>query len=448
MGPLYTHKVSLGKPLTNEYNCSCDTTQNTKMASLQLSGYQCEFIESVGDYECPLCLHVTREPSLTSCCGQHFCQACIQKILTDNKPCPFCKSDSFTVFFDKKQRRRVLDIKIYCDKKADGCDWVGGLGELEQHLGVKCQFVFVDCPHNCGEICLRKFLAVHKILFCPRRPHSCKYCLLDGTYQEIQDDHLPVCPKHPVECPNECGVAPLERRQLEGHLRECPLVMVECELKELGCEEVVQRKDANKHMEQAAQKHLRLSTSYFIKNQRRQDEAIAKLQEDNHQLLTKFNESREQHRRELSELASQIDLIERYSSTYFTELNINYREKCFKQRWYNDTNFEFPLTGCKIEMNLYFRTLHKRGIDIELTHVKSKADDQLEWPRTFAMTVRLLDQGENQDHHVLQGENLTLQRRGINDTIKIQYTTIENPPDGVQYIVDDHIKMKIIVSEK
>ena len=61
-------------------------------------------------------------------------------------------------------------------------------------------------------------------------------------------------------------MAPLERGQLEGHLRECPLAMVECELKELGCEEVVQRKDADKHMEQAAQKHLRLSTlltSYF-----------------------------------------------------------------------------------------------------------------------------------------------------------------------------------------
>ncbi len=57
--------------------------------------------------------------------------------------------------------------------------------------------------------------------------------------------------------------------------------MVECELKELGCEGLVQRKDTDKHMEQAAQKHLRLSISYFIKNQRRQDEKIANLQERN-----------------------------------------------------------------------------------------------------------------------------------------------------------------------
>ncbi len=195
------------------------------------------------------------------------------------------------MFFDKKQQRRVLDLKIYCDKKADDCDWVGGLGELQQHLGEKCLFVSVDCPYNCGEAFERRFLTVHKTNDCPKRPHSCDYCLLKGTYQEIQDDHLPVCPKYPVECPNECGVTPPERGQLEGHLRECPLAMVECELKELGCEEVVQQKDADKHMEQAAQKHLRLSTSYFIKNQKRQDEAIAKLQKENEKLRSDLKQS-------------------------------------------------------------------------------------------------------------------------------------------------------------
>ncbi len=407
------------------------------MASPQLSGYQCVFIESVKDYDCPICLHVTREPSLTSCCGQHFCQACIQKILTDNKHCPLCKQ-IITTLLDKKQKRRVLDLKVYCNNKTDGCDWVGGLGELEQHLSEKCQFVFVDCPY-CGNIYMRIDLTQHD---CPKRPHSCEFCQLEGPYQEILEDHLPVCPKYPVECPNECGVALLERGQLEGHLRECPLATVECELKELGCEEVVQRKDADKHMEQAAQKHLRLSTSYFIKNQKKQEEAIAKLQENNRQLLRGLNESREQHR----SLASQIDLIKRHSPLHVTELNVRYRERKRKRRCpFNDTNFEFSSTGCKIKLNLYFTC---RRVYIELTHVESRADFKLTWPRTFAMTVTLLDQRENQDHHEVHGENLTLRRQGINDTIQIPYTTIENPPHGVQYIVDDHIKMEIIVTEK
>ncbi len=83
-----------------------------------------------------------------------------------------------------------------------------------------------------------------------------------------------------------------------------------------------------------------------------------------------------------------------------------------------------------------------RTLDIELTHnIESEADDRLEWPRTFTMTVRLLDQGENQDHHVLRKGNLTLRRQGMNYTIYFSYSTIENPPDGVQYIVDNHIKI-------
>ncbi len=323
------------------------------MASPPLSGYQCEFVESVRDYECPLCLHVTREPSLTSCCGQHFCQACIQKILTDNKPCPFCncKGDSFTTLLDKKQRRRVLDLKVNCDKKADGCDWVCGLGELEQHLSEKCLLISVDCPYNCGEAIERRFLGIHEVFKCPKRPHNCDYCELEGTYQDIQDDHLPVCPKYPVECPNECGVAPLERGQLEGHLRECPLAMVECELKELGCEELVQRKDADKHMEQAAQKHTKLMASHYLKSQRRQDEKIIRLQEENERLIRGLNEAQEQH----GKLASQIDLIKRHSAMYVTELNM----KRNPGRWENDNNFEFLSTGCKIKLNLTFLELEK-----------------------------------------------------------------------------------------
>ena len=65
--------------------------------------------------------------------------------------------------------------------------------------------------------------------------------------QEIQGNHLPVCPKYPVSCLNKCGVSPLKRDQLEDHLRECPLQLVECELREIGCEEMVKRGPGQTH---------------------------------------------------------------------------------------------------------------------------------------------------------------------------------------------------------
>ena len=146
------------------------------MASSNAGGYEHEFLVSTAklkEFECPLCLFVTREPHLTDCCGQHFCQACINRIVTDRKPCPFCKADSFIVILDKKQKRRVLELIVECTMKERGCDWSGELGKLDTHVGtrnVSCQFVDVNCPNNCGESHQRRHLANHLSNLCPNDP--------------------------------------------------------------------------------------------------------------------------------------------------------------------------------------------------------------------------------------------------------------------------------------
>ena len=94
------------------------------MADSNAGGYECEFVDPVKHFLCPLCLYMTRDPNLTSCCGQHFCQVCIQ---TNYQPCPFCKDTKFTVLLDKKQKRKVLELKVYCTIKEQGCSWTGEL---------------------------------------------------------------------------------------------------------------------------------------------------------------------------------------------------------------------------------------------------------------------------------------------------------------------------------
>ena len=399
------------------------------MASPQLSGYQCLFVDSVEDYECPLCLHVTREPFLTSCCGQHFCQVCINRILTDNKPCPFCKSTDFSTFLDKKQKRRVLDLKVYCDKKAKKCQWVGGLGELDQHLSENCQFVTMNCPNNCERRFQRRFLARHKTFECPKRPHTCQYCNVRGTYQEIQDDHLPVCPKYPVPCPNECGVSPLERDQLKDHLRECPLQLVECELREMGCKEMVKRKDLARHMEEGAQKHLTAMASKYLKTQA-----------DTYERFTKLEKENEGLKKEISDLKGQLKLIKKYHSSS-TQIYTRYKQD--RSRWENDTIFcTFP-SNCKMKVNLLFFLW---GINIELTHVESAVDDNLQWPMKFTMTVILINQAGDHGHYQVT-QDVEVKRGRYNDDIDIPCATIENPPPGVQYIKNDHIRLEVSVTE-
>ena len=419
------------------------------MASPQLSGYQCQFVDSVEDYECLLCLHVTREPFLTSCCGQHFCQVCINRILTDNKPCPFCKSTDFSTLLDKKQRRKILGLKVYCDKKAEGCQWVGGLGELEQHLSENCQFVTVSCPNNCRQTFQRRVAELHEIFECPKRPHTCQYCNARGTYQEIQDDHLPVCPKYPVPCPNECGVSPLERDQLEDHLRECPLQLVECELREMGCEEMVKRKDLARHMEEGAQKHLTVMASKYLKTQAEMYECFVmletKLEQENEGLKKELKITTTQKDKEISDLKGQLELFRQHLRTSTLEIDVSFnllKNPKSPSRWKSNYTFIFP-SHCMMTINLYTRW---KRIEIELTHVESAVDGNLQWPKKFTMTVRLLNQAGDHDHYQVT-RDVEVRRGGYNDGICIPYATIENPPRGVQYIKNDHIRLEFLVTE-
>ncbi len=67
-----------------------------KMASSQ--GYKFEFIDSVlEDFLCKKCNLVARRLTLTSCCGESFCQICIADTQEQGQPCPVCGEKEFSI---------------------------------------------------------------------------------------------------------------------------------------------------------------------------------------------------------------------------------------------------------------------------------------------------------------------------------------------------------------
>ncbi len=438
------------------------------MATNQLTGFSNKFIDSecLKEFECPLCLHVTREPSLTGCCGQHFCSACINRVLSGYfmTTCPLCKEDSFTTMLDKKQNRRVLDLKVYCDKKDVGCDWTGILGEFEKHLEKSCSFVLVDCPNNCGVTIQRGNLADHRANHCPKRPHSCEYCQLKGTYHNIQEDHLLVCPKYPVPCPHECSVAPLERDQLEHHMAKCPLAVVECELREVGCEEKVQRKDLDRHMEEAARKHLQLMTTFCITiagNQAALKNTVTMIQKENCALKNELAQTTKKlttTQREVVEQKRELDLLRlnlpSMSSiskvilsmkTTFVQIHLkNYSVlKINEGRWENPEEFYTFPSRHRMKINLYFNSPSNQ-IEVELTHLKLKDDEDFTWPKEFQIVVRLINQNENSGHFEI-AKTLSVEHNDFNDNIFIKYSKIQS--GGGKYLLNDSVRLQAHVSE-
>ena len=128
-----------------------------------------KFVEPLPDeLQCPLCLEFLKEPTLTSCCGHHFCRECINRAITRSHVCPLCNNQGFQTLLNKEKQRLVNTLKVYCKWKSQGCEWVGELGRLEHHLDVEegdCGCVEVECefgPVGCVAKLPRKDLQRHK----------------------------------------------------------------------------------------------------------------------------------------------------------------------------------------------------------------------------------------------------------------------------------------------
>ena len=284
-------------------------TQVFKMAASQVKsvgGYRCEFIDPVSDdFICKVCNRVAREPNLTSCCGQHFCQSCIMKIVEDGKPCPNpeCGEAMFNAFLNKNCKRKILALRVHCTVKDHGCQWIGKVEQLDTHLDMNsgdCQYVDVECPEKCGQQVQKHQLATRIANKCPKRDFTCMHCGFKATYEVVSEKHWPECQNYPVPCPNRCQIGAVERNILEDHLNTCNLQVVECNFSYAGCNEKLRRQDMEKHIEENTQKHLVLMASTTMKLSR---EFKQKLQEQRDE----FQGYLEQKERETAEQLKQKD---------------------------------------------------------------------------------------------------------------------------------------------
>ena len=240
-------------------------------------GFECEFVEEPPQWlqtKCPICLHILREPYQVTCCGKSFCRLCIERTVKgSNKPCPCCNKGDFNDFPNKGLQQPLYGFKTYCSEKENGCEWRGELGNLDNHLNLNpqgdnelegCEFTEIECSY-CSDIIVRSKLLDHKNSFCVKRPFSCEYCSkYKSTYDDVIDNHWPVCSFYPVQCPNKCGAFP-ERQKLDDHVgRECPLTVIECDFHYAGCEVKIPRRNMPDHLKDGLVAHVsQLAKSYL-----------------------------------------------------------------------------------------------------------------------------------------------------------------------------------------
>ena len=311
-------------------------------------GYDREFVDDVPDrFICQICTRVLRDPHLAVCCGQHFCESCLNQWFKKKgrkASCPHCRAEgeAFHYVIHKGLRSEIGELKVYCTNLGEGCEWIGELGELESHLESDngCGYVIVPCPNKCilrkaysggrgkrsRKICTmkRNDLDEHLTDECYLRPCWCEFCGRRDTYEAIMGrdsggGHQARCPEAPLTCPNECGSNSIKRKDMKSHRSQCSQEPVECPFAEAGCEEKLTRCQFEDHMSSDQQQHLLL----VMKDHHETKKMLCKANKELSQTMKELSETKKElseTKQELSETKEVVSYAKRWLSTVDKEV--------------------------------------------------------------------------------------------------------------------------------
>ena len=279
-------------------------------------------------YSCIICHQLALQPTQMLCCGQTFCQLCIQRWRQTSNTCPQCRKATCTTQTtpDPRLERQILSLVVYCPNYGHGCELSGELRSMEDH-SQECECAMETCPNEgCGKKVFAKLLTDHTEQHCPLRRVECPFCkqstitdqpntpplehiapfvtslenalqpslfsqlacanppLPSLTFKELCETHHSSCTKWPVFCPNACEEQfALDRSTLQKHLADnCPIAVVPCVFGDEGCEEKVPREDMQQHVEEKMAAHLMMLHKGFVKLKQENEELKRMLSNKEH----------------------------------------------------------------------------------------------------------------------------------------------------------------------
>ena len=353
-------------------------------------GYDYHFVTPVHQrFFCNICTKVFKDPHLAVCCGQKFCNLCLQtwfkKQKNQREICPHCRTRDFQHVIEKGMKSEIESFEIKCTKHEEGCGWTGELRNLTNHFQSPqgCQYYEVECTNKCKErngtitVMERRNLRSHLDSSCPLRRKKCRYCTHVGTAKD-SPEHLKICKKYPMKCPNSCGQRGIVRSTLPDHMKECPLQVIDCEYVEVGCKAKLERQDMPEHMssQQATHLHQMISAYQKIKTAVAIDLATLEPKTFYSSIRTQF-----------ATLPNVSD-----HELYFRMMDVN-SYKLSNEIWYSPS---FKING---DYTLCLGVMFERGkarteCSLHLCLVKGDCDSSLKWPMTSQEKIAIRLQGQ------------------------------------------------------
>ncbi len=197
----------------------------------------------------------------------------------------------------------------------------------------------------------------HAATSCPKRQYTCPHCNEAGVYDERTTTHLTVCPNVTIEC-SKCS-SKLLRCDQSLHLEACPNESVTCKYYNIGCEEKPLRKYLSKH-EKNAELHLSLATDRIIRLTN-----MLVLKNTLTFKITSFETKKLRSKHCMSVVSTSL--------------------KGYRMCLRIDANGWGTTKGSHVSVYAYL--------------MKGDHDDTLTWPFTGSITIELLNQLEDKNHH-------------------------------------------------
>ena len=265
-------------------------------------------------------------------------------------------------------------MKVKCENVDDGCDWVGTVNTIQDHLNL-CDFSLFLCPNQCQEDgkvvqVMKKNLDDHITKHCPNRTEMCPLCGNIGK-QNVHE-HEQLCPRKVVNCPQTGCFDSMEREKLLVHMESvCKFTEVDCKFKDFGCNVRKVRMFIKQH-EEDVQLHLDLARKKIIQL----EETVSLLAEE------------------------VVDVLD--DSGSFT-----FRLQNFKSIHKNDEKFSSKPFYTRPGGYKMLIRVHTNGYDdakgthlsIYVKLVEGRNDDALSWPFLGTAIFELLNQQNNSHHH-------------------------------------------------
>ena len=245
----------------------------------------------IDEFFCPLCKGILNEPIIDKC-SHVFCKACFEKYYNIYKKCPISKNQinikeitSINIIAN-----RINKNKIKCKNYIKGCDWIGQILDMKNHIINDCQKSIIKCPfENCNLLIMKENLDKH-IKECEYRKVECEDCHNNFPFKQLIE-HSSNCAKKKIDCPQKCGSI-IERGYQDEHIKnDCLCTSIECCFKKYGCSDQYMKKEFDAKMEKDSHKHLLMFSKIIdeLTNKINEMENIQKSNQLNHKRYRYYN---------------------------------------------------------------------------------------------------------------------------------------------------------------